>query len=152
MQDDQKPVDPPFFITYTPLEGEVNYADFITVPEDHYAISARADIDPWQEAEKAKYAAKGRSVWVLMPCTKVDSTGTRTGRGGGWYDQFLSVVPQEWLRVCFCFMDQYTTESLERKAWDQLVDRIGVVDRSTNQVVWNETHARATVASSVEKP
>jgi hypothetical protein len=70
----------------------------------------------------------------------------------GWYDQFLSVVPQEWLRVCFCFMDQYTTESLERKAWDQLVDRIGVVDRSTNQVVWNETHARATVASSVEKP
>ena len=133
---------PPFFITYTPLEGEVNYADFITVPEDHYAIPPRADIDPWEHAEKAKRASKGAFVCVLMPCAKVDASGTRTGRGGGWYDQFLSVVPQEWMRVCFCYTDQFTSETLERKAWDQPVDRIGVVDRATNKVTWHETHAR----------
>lgn len=131
-----------YYITYTPLEGEANYADFIKIPEDHYAIAPRADIDPWEEAKKACHAAKASFVCVLMPCSKVDHAGTRTGRGGGWYDQFLSVVPQEWMRVCFCFTDQFTSDVIERKAWDQPVDRVGVVDRSTNQVAWHETHAR----------
>lgn len=132
----------PFFITYTPLESEVSYADFISIPEDHYAIAPRADIDPWEEAQKARRAAAGRFVWVLMPCSKVDALGTRTGRGGGWYDQFLAVVPQEWMRLCFCYMDQFSSETLKREAWDQLVDRIGIVDRSTNKITWHETHAR----------
>ncbi|MDB5265336.1 MAG: 5-formyltetrahydrofolate cyclo-ligase [Parcubacteria group bacterium] len=142
MAHEEKEISQPFFITYTALDGEANYADFITVPEDHYAIAPRADIDPWQEAEKAKHAAKGSFACVLMPCSKVDAAGTRNGRGGGWYDQFLSVVPQEWMRVCFCFADQFTSETLKREAWDQPVDRIGVVDRSTNKVTWHETHAR----------
>jgi 5-formyltetrahydrofolate cyclo-ligase len=135
-------VTPPFFITYTPLEGEVNYADFITVPEDHYAIEPRADIDPWEIGQKAIHAAKASMVCVLMPCSKVDAAGTRTGRGGGWYDQFLAVVPQEWMRVCLCFNEQFVSETLERKAWDQPVDRVGAVDSVTNKITWHETHAR----------
>ena len=143
MEETSTSSDLPFFITYTPLESEVNYADFITVPGDHYAISARADIDPWEEAKKACHEAKGRTVWVLMPCLKVDAAGTRTGRGGGWYDQFLSVVPQDWLRVCFAYTEQFAKEPLERKAWDQPVDRVGVVDHATNKIIWHETGARA---------
>ncbi|MDB5237111.1 MAG: 5-formyltetrahydrofolate cyclo-ligase [Parcubacteria group bacterium] len=131
-----------FFITYTPLESEVAYSNFIKVPDDHYAIPPRADIDPWEHAEKAKHASKSAFVCVLMPGSKVDALGTRTGRGGGWYDQFLSLVPQQWMRVCFCYTDEFTTEALERKAWDQPVDRVGVVDRTTNKITWHETHAR----------
>jgi 5-formyltetrahydrofolate cyclo-ligase len=132
----------PFFITYTALEGEVNYAKCINVPENSYAIAPRADLDAWEEAEKAKRAAHGRFVVVLMPGAHMDTAGTRTGRGGGWYDQFLSVVPPEWMRVGLCYMDQFTTQPLERKPWDQPVDRVGVVDHASGKLVWHDTHAR----------
>ncbi|KND50146.1 MAG: 5-formyltetrahydrofolate cyclo-ligase [Parcubacteria bacterium C7867-008] len=132
----------PFYVTYTALEGEADYSHFIEVPEDHYPIPPRLDIDPWEEAERAKRASKGAFVCVLMPCTKIDATGTRTGRGGGWYDQFLSVVPTAWMRVCICDSSQFSAEALERKPWDQTVDRIGVIDQSTNTITWHETHSR----------
>ncbi len=66
-------------------------------------------------------------VVILIPGRLFDITGTRHGRGGGWYDRFLAAVPREWFRVGFCYESQFSAAPLLREAWDQPMDAVCVV-------------------------
>ena len=43
---------------------------------------------------------------VIVPGLAFDRAGRRLGRGGGFYDRFLSTVPPEVLRIGVCFDEQ----------------------------------------------
>ncbi|MDR3548101.1 MAG: 5-formyltetrahydrofolate cyclo-ligase [Candidatus Pacebacteria bacterium] len=115
-------------ITYVPLPDEV-------VPEKHfhtdathvYQIPPDARIDPIVLAEELTTRFEGLHVVVLVPGREFDEAGTRHGRGGGWYDRFLSAVPREWHRVGLCFDHQFSKTPLAREPWDEPVDEVRVV-------------------------
>ena len=130
------------YITYTPLEGEVALDSLIPQGAEIYAVPADHRTDPKREAAAAISVALDRTTCVLTPGTRFDLSGTRHGRGGGWYDRFLAEVPAEWLRIGLCYPEQLSPEPLVREPWDQPVDYIGVVNRETNEVEWNKTNAR----------
>lgn len=123
-------------ISYEPLRTEVNVADIL--PElgtiRGYCIPPRAAIDPAEEARNALIAADGATTALLIPGRKFDALGTRHGQGGGWYDRFLEQVPREWLRVGFCFEDQFSDTPLPREAWDQPMDYVVVLDRDMERI------------------
>ncbi|HYE22866.1 MAG TPA: 5-formyltetrahydrofolate cyclo-ligase [Candidatus Paceibacterota bacterium] len=120
------------FITYTPLRTEVYaHALFDTDGAVMYLIEPRASLDPKEEALAAMKTAGDLPTAILVPGRRFDASGTRHGQGGGWYDRFLARVPSEWLRVGFCFDDQFSLVPLVRNAWDQPVDYICVIDRKS---------------------
>ncbi len=121
------------FITYQPLRTEVSVLDYSTLPQTAhiYEMPRRALKDPFEEAGKAVAASGGVATAVLIPGRQFDAAGTRHGQGGGWYDRFLAHVPREWLRIGFCFDDQFSPIPLSRESWDQAMDYVFVVNRKT---------------------
>lgn len=119
------------FVTYTPLRTEVDArALFDTGDAATYMIAPRASLDPKEEALGAMEAAGALPTAILMPGRRFDASGTRHGQGGGWYDRFLARVPSGWLRIGFCFDDQFSPAPLVRNAWDQPMDYVCVLDRN----------------------
>ncbi len=131
------------FITYAALRSEVPFRDYVELPlgATEYQIAPRASLDSHTEAEAAVAAADAGPCVILIPGRAFDAHGTRHGRGGGWYDRFLAEVPEEWLRVGFCFDTQFSKTPLSREAWDQPVDAIAVI--SAQGVALHDTKARA---------
>jgi 5-formyltetrahydrofolate cyclo-ligase len=127
-------------ISYVPLPDELNPSELID--RIHHrtldAIPSDYSSDPKQSAEKCKSMYSNRSVLMLIPGRAFDMSGTRHGRGGGWYDRFLSVVPTEWIRVGVADPKNIQTQ-LTRMSWDEPVDFIAIFDSA-----WriHETHAR----------
>ncbi len=120
------------YITYTPLKTEVDASRFVELTGAvSYAIAPRASLDPAAEALAALSAIGSRPAAILIPGRRFDKSGTRHGQGGGWYDRFLARVPDSWLRVGFCFTDQFSPTLLTRNAWDQPMDYVCVVDRAS---------------------
>ncbi len=117
------------FITYVPLRTEVRALDNISLPRgaNVYEIAPRAALDPVAEAAATLRTAGETKTVILIPGRKFDAAGTRHGQGGGWYDRFLARVPREWLRVGFCFEQQFSNEPLPRENWDQTMDIVCVV-------------------------
>lgn len=131
-----------FFVTYAALPKEAPAG--IVLPSDAHAFVVPADrtTDPLQLAHEAAEQAKGRKTAVLLPGTRFDATGTRHGRGGGWYDRFLAATPQEWLRIGVCRADQFSPEPLARQPWDEPIDHVIVLsDTDISRVC--ETRARS---------
>lgn len=120
------------FITYVPLRTEVPFRDYVTLPVSAltYEIAPRASIDPIAEAQVAMNAVGDTPTVILMPGRAFDASGTRHGRGGGWYDRFLAEVPKEWFRVGFCYETQFSEMPLVRESWDQSMDAVVVVSSS----------------------
>ena len=79
-------------------------------------------------------------VVVLIPGTAFDESGTRKGRGGGWYDRFLSRIPAEWTRVGVLPQESLQSEPLQRQSWDEPVDYLLIFGGKSARVV--ETGAR----------
>jgi 5-formyltetrahydrofolate cyclo-ligase len=117
-----------FFITYTPLAEEPSIPPVLPDDEDVYTVPADAVTDPFDIARQVMQKAAGRKTVVFLPGTGFDATGTRHGRGGGWYDRFLSSVPSEWLRVGICTDAQFSTMPLTRESWDEPVNYVAVCD------------------------
>lgn len=120
-------------ITYVPLRTEVGVERFVS-GTPAYVIQPRPTLDPKVEALAAMQAVGSTPAAVLMPGRRFDTLGTRHGQGGGWYDRFLARVPDEWLRIGFCYSDQLSPTALVRKEWDQPMDYVVVVDRETGDV------------------
>lgn len=132
------------FVTYVPLRTEVSFRERFPIqagaPE--YEILPRGSLDPGIEVAQAVRTLSGLPVAILMPGRRFDVFGTRLGQGGGWYDRFLSVAPVEWLRVGFCFSDQFSPTPLVRMPHDEPVDVVCVVERTTGALSVLETRAR----------
>ena len=117
------------FVTYVPLRGEVPFLDYLTLPEEavKYQIAPRASLNPIEEADIARRLMGDFPTCILVPGQKFDAAGTRHGRGAGWYDRFLALVPRDWKRVGVCFDSQFSKTPLSREEWDQTMDRVAVV-------------------------
>jgi 5-formyltetrahydrofolate cyclo-ligase len=116
-------------VTYVPLRSEV---DFHTLLRDTvgkaYQIAPRASLDPEVEATAAIAVVRERTACILLPGRAFDALGTRHGQGGGWYDQFLALIPKEWIRIGFCHASQFSETTLVKNSWDQPVDYVVVVN------------------------
>ena len=124
------------FVTYEPLRTDVPFTDYVSLEhaDTIYGIKPRASLDPVEEARKSKetLSCQGSTlteVAIFIPGRRFDTLGTRHGQGGGWYDRFLAQVPNTWLRVGFCYDDQFSNEPLVRQSWDQAMDAVCVVSR-----------------------
>jgi 5-formyltetrahydrofolate cyclo-ligase len=130
-------------VTYIPLRTEVDFRELVSVSgTPQYEIKPRASLDPRSEAAQAIAMTQGRPTAVLLPGRRFDTSGTRHGQGGGWYDRFLAQIPPEWLRIGICFDDQFSQDPLPRQSWDQVVDVVCVIDRANQSLSLQETKAR----------
>ncbi|MBA3789218.1 hypothetical protein H0X32_02385 [Patescibacteria group bacterium] len=109
-----------------------------------YTIQPIASLIPQEEAAAAQLAAQLQRAFMLIPGRRFDATGTRHGKGAGWYDRFLSIVPPGWLRIGFCYTEQFSDKPLVRQAWDEPMDIVCIVDKVSGAVKIHETRARLT--------
>lgn len=108
-------------IWYDPLPGE---------PTPHAGglqpwktISSKKNQDPFALASAfSRDVPSGKKVYILIPGKRFDHLGTRHGRGGGWYDRFLSAVPREWLRIGVVGTGSLSAQPLIRRPWDEPMD------------------------------
>jgi len=119
-------------IWYVPLPGEIN-PESLELVRSHglrpwRTVPADQTRDPFLFAVEIlrAYAEEGRNrpVYLLIPGTRFDALSTRHGRGGGWYDRFLSRIPREWRRIGVCGPGQWSEETLSRKSWDEPMDEV----------------------------
>lgn len=82
-------------IGYVPLPSEPEWEDCpILTPKGHVlTIPQDMTVDPFESAKALKTAVTG-PVAMIIPGTSFDPYGGRKGRGGGWYDRLLSVLPR----------------------------------------------------------
>ncbi len=107
-------------ITYQPMTDEVDwqgltsgdfYAEIYTIPQS-------PTTDPFVIAKELARTYQDKSVAVLVPGQKFDKFGNRQGRGGGWYDRFLSTIPSNWTTIGICKQNQFSDLKLTPKPWD----------------------------------
>lgn len=129
-------------VGYRPFSDELDYRtlSFLKDRTVHFYVSQDQATDPYTTAKDLEAQLKDQKVCILIPGRKFDTHGTRHGRGGGWYDRFLSQVPPEWLRVGILKKEQLSEKALTREAWDQPVDWLVVIDGASWQTY--ETNAR----------
>jgi 5-formyltetrahydrofolate cyclo-ligase len=129
-------------VGYHPLTDE---ADYRSAPLPDYLRDARTivpqerTIDPFQLRDECIHGLPKRLV-IFVPGTAFDKVGGRYGRGGGWYDRFLSHIPDEWVRIGVAKASAVSKEPLQREPWDVPMDWL-IVEKDG---LWEayETHAR----------
>lgn len=118
-------------IAYAPLSDE---PDWRTLPlpslhtKKHFIIPQDKQTDPFHLGTQYAEELHNTQVCVLVPGTAFDMSGTRHGRGGGWYDRFLSQLPRTWIRVGVTHSDRISNIPLMRQSWDEPVDWILIFD------------------------
>lgn len=131
-------------IAYVPVRDEIDFKNFLPSLKGKTlcTIQPKALLDPFEEAKRTIAIADGRETVVLIPGTRFDATGTRHGKGAGWYDRFLSSVPASWIRIGLCTTEQFSSEPLVRESWDEPMDYLVVVPEKEPPRYYN-THARS---------
>jgi hypothetical protein len=130
-------------ILYNPMSDEVDYSvgefPIQLAPEKHY-IPNNKNTDPFEFAQMFSKRFVDKKVFLLIPGTKFDIYGTRHGRGGGWYDKFLSKIPKRWMRVGVCEEGQFTENKLDANIWDEQIDLL-IVKCNNGWKVKNVNHS-----------
>jgi 5-formyltetrahydrofolate cyclo-ligase len=86
----------------------------------------------WEPLPEAQALPLSRVEVVLVPGLAFDSCGVRLGRGAGWYDRLLAVLPRGTVRVGVFFSLQQWPR-LPRDPWDQPLEII-VTEKQTLRV------------------
>ncbi|KND47278.1 MAG: 5-formyltetrahydrofolate cyclo-ligase [Parcubacteria bacterium C7867-004] len=132
-------------IAYAPITGEPEWK---TAPlPEHLRASAQklpvaGIVDPYAIADSLSGAYSGKRVVLLIPGTAFDTQGTRHGRGGGWYDRFLSKVPSDWLRIGVTRARNFSADALLRQPHDEPVDLV-IIEHERG--IWNAYDTRPRV-------
>lgn len=119
-------------IAYLPIDDEPDYR-LLGLPTPVYIVPARGDNDCAAAMRDARASVHGE-VCVLVPGRAFDMTGTRHGRGGGWYDRFLARAPRDWITIGVTTPGRLSTTPLERKEHDIPVAYLAIV--RTDGVEW----------------
>lgn len=112
-------------IVYVPFTDEVDCTDStfpLKTPTQNFIVPQHKDSDPFEIAEMCKAEYKGVHACIFIPGIGFDMCGTRHGKGGGWYDRFLSAVPRQWIRIGIADESQISKTKLTREKWDEPVD------------------------------
>jgi len=120
-------------IAYAPLSDEQEFASFLqenNISKSGISVLADRESDPTSFANLLTKRFLGKRIALLIPGREFDASGTRHGRGGGWYDRFLSKVPRDWVRVGILKSAQFSEKPLTREAWDEPMDWLLIQDGS----------------------
>jgi len=130
-------------VGYAPMGDEPDAGEFLKT----HAILAHGssvlplkNLSPQKSAQELLSRHLGKKVCIFIPGRAFDKSGTRHGRGGGWYDRFLSALPKEWIRIGVASSREIHEDGLERQPWDEPVDFILVKDGT-----WSVVHTNARV-------
>lgn len=112
-------------ILYKPMLDEIDpyilinnlYTEVFVIPQDK-------DSDPFLQSKKLVDLYRNKKVFVIIPGKYFDVFGNRKGRGGGWYDRFLSSIPSSWLRIGIINESNFSYARLKTNHWDEPVDCI----------------------------
>lgn len=112
-------------ILYKPLKGEIDYSNHsfpLKIHANNLTLTNNKGSDPFEWVSKCIAKFKNTKLYILIPGTRFDIHGTRHGKGGGWYDRFLSEIPSTWLRIGITKTSLISPQSLKRQTWDKPVD------------------------------
>jgi len=127
------------FITYTPLKDEI---DPFTAPLSFHSVSKYITIsqDPMTNPDAVAQHIMNRfdhdKVCILIPGQLFDIFGSRKGRGGGWYDRFLSKINSEWIRIGITERAHFRVKKIDCNPWDERMDAVYVYNVHNN--TWEE--------------
>lgn len=136
-------------VGYSPMEDEPAYEPFLLehgFSASDFLIPASKETLPEDVGQQLRDKYPENDVAVFMPGRQFDLRGTRHGRGHGWYDRLLVLVPEVWVRVGVLTPELLSAEPLRRELWDQPVDVLLVKRANGFEVI--ETGARPSVLQS----
>ncbi|MBX9765591.1 hypothetical protein K2X83_03045 [Patescibacteria group bacterium] len=136
-------------VGYVPMQDEPDFSGFLSargLPRADFLIPASKDIEPGTIERELRSRYQNAPVVLFIPGRAFDISGTRHGRGHGWYDRLLATLPEDWLRVGVSGAEHLSKDSLIRQSWDQPVDYLLIDGTDGFAVV--ETKARGGVVQS----
>lgn len=114
-------------IIYNPMKDEVDFNEPnfpIEIPRKKIILSQNPEVNPFLEAERCVKEFTAEQVFVLVPGRRFDIFGNRKGRGLGWYDRFLSKIPENWTKIGVLYEKDLSKENLKINSWDQKMDML----------------------------
>lgn len=114
-------------VTYAPLQDEPDPRSILGFTDPNSRIvtlTQDPSVDPIAMAHELTQAHGNERTIILVPGQAFDAAGTRHGRGGGWFDRFLSAVPKEWIRIGVARQSQFSDAALIKQPWDEPMDWI----------------------------
>lgn len=124
-------------IAYTPLPDEPDPFACPEIRERNFPaierIPAHGKLDPIEYGKSLTQRFGNASVCILVPGQRFDSSGNRRGRGGGWFDRFLSATPRQWLRIGVCYESQLSPAPLNKNPWDEPMDWMMIIAHASQE-------------------
>ncbi|MEK9176971.1 MAG: 5-formyltetrahydrofolate cyclo-ligase [Patescibacteria group bacterium] len=133
-------------ISYSPMGDEPDPGQFLrehTIVTRGMSLLPSREVPPHEVARPLVTRYSGERVCIFVPGRAFDRLGTRHGRGGGWYDRLLSLVPAHWTRIGVTFKDRLSETQLPRAKWDEPVDYVLVKGSGWDMMATNARHGTA---------
>ena len=124
------------YIGYSARPDELIYTNISLLPQHIFKegmiIPCDVHVDPVACANDCIQKFHDALPCMFIPGIAFDRFGARHGRGGGWFDRFLSYVPKEWVRIGIIQKERFSDVPLEQELWDEPMDWILIFDSSAS--------------------